>query len=212
MKPRCTLPIAILVLAGWSFARAQSTTEFAIPDRLVIRAELLHGVNAEKAKPGDKVEMRALAAEKDGDRVLIEKDAKLTGRVIAATARSESSPESRLELVIERAEWKGHSVALNAFVIAQGQMRQSLQIIGITDRRCDPTFNRGRGPEASTPAYVDCARPDDASPAKSRGTPVLRDVEIRYLKGRSGPTMLVSQKTNVQLPSGLVVLIRNVKQ
>ena len=211
MKAPLALSVAAIALATWSVAHAQTTSEASVPDRLVIRAELLHGINAAKAKPGDKVEMRALAAEKDGERLLIEKDAKLIGHVINAVARTETSPESRIELVIERAEWNGHAIPLNAYIIAQGQIATVRQRERLSDPKCDPSQHLGGGTlDRDTPAYIRCAQDSSQVSGKQGGAPLLRDVELRYVHGRSGSTVLVSSIKNVTLPAGLVVLIRNV--
>ncbi len=210
MKVTVALGLATIALATSSLSRAQTLPDPALPDRLVIRAELLHGINAAKAKPGDKVEMRALAAEKDGDRVLIEKDAKLTGHVTSASARGSSDSESRMELVIDRAQWKGHSLRLKGYVIAQGELAETRKFVGMGEPACDPTINRGHLPGNDSPAYILCAQETEGASTKRSRTPVLRDVELRYIHGRSGPTVLVSRKSNVVLPAGLVVLIRNV--
>jgi hypothetical protein len=205
MTRTIALAVAGIVFIASSISNAQAAPEAALPDRLVIRAELVNGVNAAKAKPGDRVEMRALADEKDGDRVLIEKDAKLTGHVIAATGHNKAS-ESRLELVIEGAQWKRHSIPLHAFVIAQGQVNKT-QTTPCNER--SPA--RDTTSEANTPGFLLCAEKGDTI-SRKQSSPVLKDVEIRYVRGRSGPTVLVSKKTNVVLPSGLVVLIRNISE
>src|SRR5690242_14366337 len=105
MKQAMALQIVLMGLAICLSAHAPQ--DAVLPDHVVIRAQLIHRVSAATAKPGSRVEMRVLDSEKDGELVLIEKDAKLTGRVVAATARTDFSPESRLQVVIERAEWRG---------------------------------------------------------------------------------------------------------
>src|SRR5690242_6684790 len=105
--------------------------------------------------------------------VLIEKDAKLTGRVVAATARTDFSPESRLQVVIERAEWRGHSVMLNAFVVAQGQLIQTVKA---------PCNERSPGrtrSDANSPGFVLCAEKGDTI-LRTQASPMMKDVQVVY--------------------------------
>lgn len=195
------LSIAALVVCAWG--AAGQTPNVELPDRLVIRAQLDRGISAANTKPGERVYMHAVAAEMDGDRVLIASGAKLIGRVLAATKLSDATPESRLDIVIERAEWRHHSVNLRAYIIEQGVIITS-KVVG-----CGPPSSLSDEGTDLKPRDTLCSG-NQVPIYKREPSPVMQGVEIRYLRDRrGGPTALVSKTHNVVLPPGLAVLIRH---
>ncbi len=105
---------------------------------------------------------------------------------------------------------EGTQSSVEGLRIAQGELAETRKFVVMGEPACDPTINRGHLPGNESPAYILCAQETEGASTKRSRTPVLRDVELRYIHGRSGPTVLVSRKSNVVLPAGLVVLIRNV--
>lgn len=95
---------------------AQSKPE-TIPDRTVISAVLKTSIDAKDVRLGKDLELAVTDDVRDSSgKILIPKQAKLTGRVTEAVQWMKDSPESRLSIIVERAEWKKRSVILRAFI------------------------------------------------------------------------------------------------
>ncbi len=98
---------------------AQSKPE-TIPDRTVIPAVLKTSVDAKDVKLGKDLELAVTDDVRDGSgKILIPKQAKLTGRVTEAVQWMKDSPESRLSIIVEKADWKKGSVILRAFIAGE---------------------------------------------------------------------------------------------
>ncbi|HET7440715.1 MAG TPA: hypothetical protein VFJ47_05380 [Terriglobales bacterium] len=96
---------------------AQNKPDLTIPDRTVIPAVLRTSIDARDVKVGKELELAVAEDVRDSTgKLLIPKQAKLTGRVTEAVQWAKDKPESRLSIVVEKAEWKKHSVNLRAFV------------------------------------------------------------------------------------------------
>jgi len=95
---------------------AQSKPE-TIPGRTVIQAVLRTSIDAKDVKLGKDLELAVTDDVRDSSgNILIPKQAKLTGRVTEAVQWMKDSPESRLSIIVEKAEWKKRSVILRAFI------------------------------------------------------------------------------------------------
>src|SRR5271166_5653493 len=92
--------------------------------KMSIPAQLTRTVQADKAHPGDRVEFRTLEAVLAGKDLVIPANARLYGRVLSASPKQDDK-NSWLAVVVERAEWKQHSLPLHAFISAQIVISQS---------------------------------------------------------------------------------------
>lgn len=109
---------AVVVLVSACFGRSvQPSGNTELPDRTVVHAQVQKSIEASEGNVGKEIELVSTADIRDAKGiVLIPKRAKLVGHVTQAVPWAKDNPESRLSIIVERAEWKGHSLALHAFV------------------------------------------------------------------------------------------------
>ncbi|MGO9517939.1 MAG: hypothetical protein ACLPND_12910, partial [Candidatus Korobacteraceae bacterium] len=86
--------------------------------KVSIPARLTKTVRADKVHPGGAVEFRTLEPVLVGKGLVMPENTLLRGRVLTAGAKQEGR-NSWLVMVVERAEWKEHSLPLRAFITAQ---------------------------------------------------------------------------------------------
>jgi hypothetical protein len=126
------LCIALLIFTALlAPAQQPASSNPASSGKLTIPAQLTKTVRADKARAGDPVEFRTLEAVLVSKDVVMPAHTSLHGRVLGASPKQDDK-NSWLALVVERAEWKQHSLPLHAFVVAQ---------ISIS-----PTNNQSAGP------------------------------------------------------------------
>ena len=220
-----SLALVFLLFAA-SFAQAQTPT-VVLPDATSIAARLDTGLNAKKAHAGDEVLASVAVGVVMSGQVVIPQGARLFGRVVAASGRSKENRQSMLMVRFDRAEWKGGSAALNAYVVGnlknlpgggrndclhrflpqrsvpvtpfaeQSQNPNSLN--GVTQ----PTHDTGAalGPSAGRVGPPPCA---------VAGPPDLHHIRVHKLAQPPGAIQLVSDKKNIDLPAGIVVELRHV--
>ncbi len=180
-----------------------------------IRAVMRNTINARKAQPGDRVQMSVQdGPAKSRNGVEIPQGATLVGRVVDAAAWSKRSPESRLGIVVERAEWNGKSVPLKAFIVGQLSFIQ------------EPSRHRSMGPTAiltgkpNGPAINfggTLADEFDRSRAQTRDYdyyPMLmpfipNDTNLQPAAQPGSAPVLISHKRNVVLDETQVLILRD---
>jgi hypothetical protein len=85
---------------------------------LKLHAELTSPVSTASAKVSDEVRFKLLEDVKGPDKsVVIPRDAKLTGHVAFVQKRGGESAQAAVSIVIDKAEWKDQSLALDARVV-----------------------------------------------------------------------------------------------
>ncbi len=208
------LPLLALLLVP--FVAAQETLSpldslnlngFKIP------AELNKSIKAEKAKPGDRLEFRIAEPILAGKGMVIPKDAKLYGSVLRAVA-AEDGRDSRLSIVMERAEWKGHVLALRAFITGWGR-RQRRQKTGLDcmPQQSAPSFRSRKSPlpmSSSPDSSLDpCGdyNMDQEDPTAHAMDLLIASIQL-YKNNIDGHTVLVSKK-NIHLPAGMLLMFSN---
>src|SRR5271167_3196295 len=113
------LCIALLIFTALlAPAQQLADTNPASSGKLSIPAQLTRTVRADKVHAGDPVEFRTLEAVLVGKGMVMPANTSLHGRVLGASPKQEGK-NSWLALVVERADWKQHSLPLHAFVVAQ---------------------------------------------------------------------------------------------
>ncbi len=184
--------------------------------KLSIPAQLVHTVRADKAHPGDPVEFNTLSAVLVGHGLVMPADAHLYGRVLGAAPKQENK-NSYLLLVVERAEWKEHSLPLHAFVAAQIAVKTK-SLTTNSDAPPPASSSRrsarmsGRIAAANDPSLSGMVRtPQDATetepPPPVSSHPMLDGVGI--FRDKNGTTYLLSATSNVTLPAGVLLLLRD---
>ena len=190
----------------------------AFSGKLSIPAQLTKTVSADKAHPGDPVKLKTLEAVLVTNAVVMPANTSLYGRVLGASPKQDGK-NSWLALLVERAEWKQHSLPLHAFVVAQ------ITISPTNNQSADPgiagnTPSNSRRAARQNPAAA--ARSDPSlstlikSPQDATQTggadlapsyPMLENVGI--LRDKDGTTYLLSSKSNVKLPAGVLLMLKN---
>ena len=99
-------PAAFLLLALAAVAVAADTPAPAVPDRFDLSAKLKSTIDLSKAKDGDDVTFEVTKDAMNGSTVVLPKKAKLSGKLYRQG--------QTLSVVLQRAEWGGNSVPLNA--------------------------------------------------------------------------------------------------
>lgn len=182
-----------LLASAQNERRVPNKAADAVPRGGRIMAMMQNTIDAGKARVGDTVRMTAVKWGLSGSGAVIPRLAELSGRVVEAVPRSKSSPESRLSIVVERAEWKGGFVPLKAFVVGQASVVVPGPISGDNIMH-DDEFSRDR-PHARAN--------DTRSPA------LPADTELLATGQRTSATVLISHKRNVVLKHGMVLILRD---
>jgi hypothetical protein len=170
---------------------------------LRIHAELTSVVTTASAKPNDEVRLQVLEDVKGPDKkVLIPRDAKLTGHVSFVQKRGGQATQAALAILIDKAEWKEQSLPLEARVV-------TLESIGV-----DLMGQRVANPDAPTdkpgleqPAWITAGR---AGNTVNRGAlPVPKDCGLEN-HPELGSVIFCDQQ-QVQLGNGARMVLRHGK-
>ena len=213
---KCAL--AFLV-AGWAMLFAQqepgsqtaaqpkateAASESGVPDGVRFWVRMKSDATSSKAKAGDAVKLELIQDVKDStDRLLLPKKATLSAHILRARAHAKEL-DARLSILVDKAEWEGHSVQLNALISA------------IPLRPLAPTPWKGPGGPVGglrgDPVCRGCG-PSNASapenkPEFNQSVPgEMEDIKIGYFVG-SEITVLYSKTGNIRLDKGTAVQFR----
>ncbi len=214
---RVLISILFLVVAGFAEDPQPSAPPAQVSETFTIPARLAKTVDTKKCKAGDVVEMRTLEPVLIGNGLVMPEHTRLQATVLGAASRQNEKP-SWLVLVVQKAEWKDHSVPLRAFVTSQITVKPK------TGRNDSPStaatnlsdFEHGRNtprlgnPFSSRSRSVgrvagDATDGGDSAPDLSHQQ--LDDVYMQ--QARNGMMFLLSPKRNLKLPSGTMFMLRN---
>jgi hypothetical protein len=184
--------------------------------KLSIPAQLAKTVRADKAHPGDAVKFRTLEPILVSNGLVMPANTLLVGRILNARPKQEGK-NSWLALVVERAEWKQHTLPLHAFVAAQIDLSAANKP---APQYPSPRASAGSGPSAGT-VHIRYTPKDDVpsifktpqeatdsnADAPTPKSPRLDSVGI--LRDKDGTVYLVSSKASVKLPAGVLLELRN---
>ena len=206
-----------LVLLASGFAQGQQIADKSRASSGVsIPAELKTTIHAGKVRRGDPVEFRSLEAVLLGNGVVMPANSKLTGRIVGAAPLHDNKP-SWLVLLVERGEWKQQTIALHAFISAQMRIEQT----GAKSNQAADTVSTisprraGRmGGRVSLESGVDTSvipPPQDSkseAPSQTVVAPTLPK-DLRIVRDSDGIVYLFSAESNVNLPSGALLVLQN---
>lgn len=213
--------VSILLLAVAIFAQdpQASAPSAAAPNNLSIPVQLSKTIDTKKCKTGDTVEMKTLEPVLVANGLVMPENAKLHGRVVGAASRQNDQP-SWVLLVVDRADWKQHTVALHAFVVSQITVKATVpsqnnnafdDALNMPDR-----FNRRHAPQPQTNPTGQASRSAAAAPRDAtldgNGAQQLSYHgldDLRIMRDKNGAVYLVSQKPHLKLPSGAMFMLRN---
>lgn len=137
MRLACGIPILVLATALTAAAQggpAPAAAPIVVPDGVRISAVLSTSIDAEHSKPGTPITLESTADVRGSKgEMLIPKHAKLTGKVTEAIPWTKAQPESRLSIVVERAEWKSGAAVLRAFIVGKLKALASPSVAGGRD-------------------------------------------------------------------------------
>jgi len=216
MRTICIVLLALTALLASAQQRAAGDAAFT--GTLSIPAQLTKTVRADKAHPGDPVKFRTLEAILVTNDIVMPANTSLHGRVLGVSPKQDGK-NSWLALVVDRAEWRQHSLPLHAFVVAQ------ITISPTNHKSTDPGIAESTPANPRRPARQNAgqaARLDPSlstlikSPQDANETgqdelspkyPTLENVGI--LRSEDGTTYLLSSKSNVKLPAGVLLMLKN---
>jgi len=208
------LALPLLVLSSVFTLSAQERvvqTETPALKEFTLPVELSKGIKADRALPGDEVRFRMVEPILAGNGVVIPGSAKLYGRIIL-TSPVTKERRSHLSILIDRAEWKGHSMRLNAYVVGLGVPHRHQDTAAcIPDGPAPvPIHTRGgndpnvRGTRSFSPTQ-NCA---EETHLPEFGIRALAS-QIRIFTNPNGSTVLVSSK-NIHFPGGILFVLKNI--
>jgi hypothetical protein len=211
--------IVLLVFAILPALAQQPGANLVPAGQLSIPAELSKTVRADKAHPGDPVEFRTVEPVLVGKGIVMPTNTLLVGRILHASPKKEGK-NSWLALVVERAEWKQHSLPLHAFVAAQitisrpNNQRLLDPVSAGNTVSTSPRTSRqsARVTAGDDPSLSNAIRAPQEATESSAGVtppryPMLENVGI--LRDKDGTTYLLSSKGSVKLPAGVLLMLRN---
>lgn len=211
--------IPLLMIAA-VLVQAQQDSLVAKPaGDLFIPAELSKTVRADKVHRGDAVEFTTLEAVLVGPNLVMPAASKLFGRVVGAAPRHGDKP-SWIVLLVERAEWKKHSVALHAFISAEISLvpapNQNTGSADMTPTSGNPR-RMGRvsvrsATQTGTDMPISIKAPQDATAQSQKGLPAeapAMEKDVRIVRDKDGTSYLFSAKSNVKLPGGALFMLQN---
>jgi hypothetical protein len=215
------LLVPLLAAAAFCLAAQQPSVPPAEAlSQLYIPAQLNTTLKAEKAHVGDVVRFKTIEAVLLGKGVIMPANTKLYGRVLGAAARQEKEKKpSWISVVIERAEWKEHTVALRAFISSQVAASVASgphadisvpnpndynKAIRANTRRRNTLQDDPRNTLATTRASDTAAWNNEIN----MQAPFL--VDVKMARQKSGATVLFSEKQNLKLTGGLRFVLQNI--
>jgi hypothetical protein len=214
---RVLISILFLVVAGFAEDPQPSVPTAQVSENFTIPARLAKTVDTKKCKAGDVVEMRTLEPVLIGNGLVMPEHTRLQATVLGAASRQNEKP-SWLVLVVQKAEWKDHSVPLRAFVTSQITVKPkagrndspSTAATGLSDFEHGRNTPRLGNPFSSRSRSVgrvarDATDGGDSAPDLSHQQ--LDDVYMQ--QARNGMMFLLSPKRNLKLPSGTMFMLRN---
>src|SRR5664280_561024 len=191
-------------------AQQPASSNPASSGKLTIPAQLTKTVRADKARAGDPVEFRTLEAVLVSKDVVMPANTSLHGRVVGASPKQDDK-NSWLALVVERAEWKQHSLPLHAFVVAQISISPTNN-----QSAADPGLARGTPSKQgqigrhSIPSGLTKSPQDATTPGQGELAPKYPTLgNVGILRDKDGTTYLLSSKSNVKLPAGVLLMLKN---
>jgi hypothetical protein len=208
-----------LLMMGALLVQAQPDSLVTKPaGDLSIPAELTKTVRADKAQRGDLVEFTTLEAVLLGHQLVMPPKSKLFGRVVGAAPRQGDKP-SWLVLLVERAEWKQHSVPLHAFISSQITLAPAPNRNGSTGGTADNAGDLRRMGRVSARAaaqsdtdLTSVTKPPQDATVQSQGDAPVKAAplkDLRIVRDKDGTAYLFSARSDVKLPGGTMFMLQN---
>ncbi len=210
---------------------AQTDAKTAIlPSGIAMNVELNSSLDSRKAKVGEKVEARTMAAVESDGKTLVPRGAKLEGHVTEATARSKGDSGSTLAIQFDKAILKkGEEIPLDVMIMAVAAPADDFYA-GSPGPGSDPMAGVGASAAGGSPMGSPRPQaPPTALPASSPGGPIdsgtepnshgqlaassrgvygLKDLKLMMVpSNKSQTTVITSTGKNVRLDGGTRLLL-----
>ena len=209
MTRQCILTAFILFAClAWTQAPKPAIT---IPDRVVFRVATTSRANTKHAKPGDRLTMVVIAPETLDDSTVIPVGARLEGHIVESVPFTDSTREARLSIRMDKLKLKKEWVPINAFIVAQGQLKTTTVVGAMTSPCSDSTRRRSPADEqnCSSEVLTIGVAGQRQSSSVSR---LLQDVALVEVGTPPRSSYLASRKGNIVIAENMAFLIRHVSQ
>lgn len=212
--------VAVILLASGLAPGQQSPDKSRAYSGISIPVQLKTTIHADKVHRGDPVEFRSLEAVLLGNGVVMPANSKLTGRIVGAAPLQDKKP-SWLVLLVEHGEWKQQSVPLHAFIAAQMRIDRTTPKPSnqVPDLPSASTISPRRAGRVSGRASVENGMdtsiippPQDSkadAPSFQTGDTPALPKDLRMVRDRDGIVYLFSAASNINLPSGVLLVLEN---
>ncbi len=210
--------ISLLLMAALLMQAPQDSLIATPAGNVSIPAELTKTVRAGKARRGDPVEFRTLEAVLVAPKLVMPPQTKLFGRIVGAAPRQADKP-SWLVLLVERAEWKQHSIPLHAFISSQITLVPAPRTnpnspddttAGNNPRRAARMSGRVAAQSDTTLSSLSKPPQDATEPSQDQlATKPATLKDLRIVRDKDGMSYLFSAKADVNLPSGTLFMLQN---
>ena len=213
-------------------AAAPGSAGIRIASGSVIPASLTKTVDAKKARTGDPVTANVTRDLKDnGGAIILAKGTKLTGHVTTVQARTKEEKESQLGIAFDHAVMKNgdamqFSMSIQAVIGPENNEPPDQSGGGAPAQPpagggTSPTPGRGMGGgsngaqpsaggsnQAPDAGSAGSSSPRPAITAKTEGVIGISNLKLNSMSPGSQGSMLSSDKNNVKLESGIMILLR----
>ena len=180
-----------------------------------LQAELIRGLDARKAKPGDAVVARSQQDLKLRGEILIPKSARLIGHVVEAQKKERGKPESTLGIAFDKAILRdGREVTITASIQALAPPSILAEETGDTDlqiRNAPAAKPRTSGllPGAIRTILPETPASTDSSLTTSTtGVVGLQGLQLESATSMVGGSVIHSSSRDVRLESGTRLILR----
>jgi hypothetical protein len=194
--------LAVLLVTTLPVAATAQIKAGELPDRTTIPVTLRTSIDAKDVKVGHRIELSTTDNVRDAaGKIVIPKQAKLSGRVTEAVQWTKDHPESKLSIIVESAEWKGGSAKLHAFIAGDLKVYTAL---------ARPAPGAGEV-VAAIEQVPPGGRPSGPLPPN---TGLARDntVTLQMATSKGLVTEVVSQAHNVRIEQGSTWSLRQLSQ
>lgn len=212
---------------------AQPSNTLRIATGSVIPVQLTKSIDAKKMKAGDEIEAKVTQDLKSGNgEIIVPKDTKVVGRVTEAQARSKEQKESQVGIAFDRAVMKtGGDVPLPVSIqaiIAPSYLNSGNNGSGSPSAgQPSPSASAGAMPQGgnarsgsvgtSQPSPTASEAPSGEQSGNTPHQPItgntqgvlgIPNLTLSSTPGTAQGSVLTSDKTNVKLDSGTLMLLR----
>ena len=215
---------------------AQAGATSRIAPGSVIPVQLTKSIDVKKVKTGDAVEARVTQDMKSGNgEIIVPKDTKVVGRVTEVQARNKEQKESQVGIAFDRAVMKTGGdmnvpMSIQAIIApsylssnngsgaeATGQQQSAGTAGGMSQGSGNARNGAMGGSQPSTPAPSGSATPTPEKTGSAAHEPVtgntqgvlgIPNLTLSTATGTAQGSVVTSEKDNVKLESGTLMLLR----